>query len=780
MYLVELILPVPLFQTFSYLSEEPLLAGQRVVAPFRSSKLIGIVKSCKKVKDKEELPPFELKYVQDVLDKEPIVPENLMKFLEWVASYYLSPLGTVYKIALPPQSFVFPKRKVKLTKEGKEALDKGLLPEKLSFLKKGAYTIKHVVKKTGLSEKRLKELEKEGFIVFETEVPKVKVPTEKFIKIEEEAASLSSEEKEVVDFVKACGEVLESVLKKRFLPEVIKGLITKGILQVVELPRTRRLSFSVEVPEDYRLTPSQRGVWKRLEELLDKGGFCPVLLFGVTGSGKSFIYLEAIKKVLASGRKVLVLVPEIALTTYMESLLLHYFKENLALLHSGLSPRERFGQWWKILRGEASIIIGTRSAIFAPVKNLGLIVVDEEHDPSYKEEGLSCRYHARDLALKRAKDEGIPIILGSATPSVKSFYLAQKGKYHLLTLKERPFVSLPEVKIVEHKPFKLFSKKVKEEIEKVLKRGKSVFLYLNRRGYAPLVKCGECDYVWECPNCGIPLTYHKEDNALLCHYCGFEVKGFKVCPACKGTRIKLLRAGTQRIEEAVKEEFPGVEVFRLDRDAVSTEKKLLQILEKLYENKPKIIIGTQMGVHGHNFPEVHLVGILRAEEGMFLPYYKAGERTFQLLVQACGRAGRRGEKGKVILQTAFPDHYVIKYAVSQDYEGFFKKELELRRVHNFPPFSRLALIRVEGNKEERVKEFIKEVYGYIERMKAEEVEVLGPSPCPLKKLKGTYRWHLLLRSKSYPPLAGVLKKVISAFEKPPLKLIFNLDPEEIL
>jgi len=780
MYLVELVLPLPLFQTFSYLSEIPLLPGQRVIAPFKTTKLIGIVHSCKEIKDNKDLPPFECKYIEEPLDSEPIVPGNLMKFLEWVASYYLSPLGTVYKVALPPQTFLFPKRRVKLTAEGKKALEDSLLPEALSFLKKGSYTLKYVTKKTGFSEKKLKEFEKKGFLKFEVEVPEVKVPVERFIRIGKEADSLDSEEKEVVSFVKSCGEVLESVLKKRFSSKVIKKLQKKGILQVIELPKTRRLSFSAEVPQEYKLTSAQKKVWKELEGLLDKGGFCPILLFGVTGSGKSFIYLEAIKKVISSGKRVLVLVPEIALTTYMESLLLHYFKETLALLHSGLSPQERFGQWWRILRGEASIVVGTRSAIFAPVKDLGLIVVDEEHDPSYKEENLSCRYHARDLALQRAKMEDIPVILGSATPSIKSFYLAKKGKYRLLTLKERPFVSLPEVEVIDHKDFRLFSRKMERAMREVLNKGKSVFLYLNRRGYAPLVKCGECDYVWECPNCGIPLTYHKDEDVLLCHHCGFEVKGFVLCPSCKGTKIKLLRAGTQRIEEEVKKEFPEVEVFRLDRDAVSTEKKLFQTLEKLYENKPKIIVGTQMGVHGHNFPEVHLVGILRAEEGMFLPYYKAGERTFQLLVQACGRAGRHGEKGKVLLQTAFPDHYVIKYAVNQDYEGFFERELELRKAHNFPPFSRLALIRVEGNKEEKVKEFIKKVYSHIEEVRPEEVEVLGPSPCPLKKLKGTFRWQLLLRSKNYKALSKVVKQVLSAFEKPPLKFIINLDPEEIL
>jgi len=427
-----------------------------------------------------------------------------------------------------------------------------------------------------------------------------------------------------------------------------------------------------------------------------------------------------------------------------------------------------------------NIVIGTRSAIFAPIENLGLIIVDEEHDPSYKEEGLQCKYHARDLAIKRAKQENIPVILGSATPSIKTYYFAKTKKYYLFTLKERPFVCLPKIKIINHEGFKLFSTQIKHEIQKVLEKGNSVFLYLNRRGYAPIVKCNECGYIWMCPNCGISLTYHKDENVLLCHHCNFKIYSFRVCPDCEGTSIKLLRAGTQRIEEEVKREFPDVEVFRFDRDVINTKKKLMEILEKLYKDTPKIIIGTQMGIHGHNFPNVELVAVLRAEEGLFLPDYKAGERVFQLLIQACGRAGREGEQGKVILQTFLSEHYVLNYVISQDYEGFFEKELELRKIYGFPPFNRLARIKVEGLKEEEVKDLILKIYSFIMQKKPEELDVLGPSPCPFKKLKNRYRWHIILRSKRYTIFARLIKEIIARFQKPGLKVIWDIDPEDML
>jgi len=564
----------------------------------------------------------------------------------------------------------------------------------------------------------------------------------------------------------------------------VNTLIKKGILERVEYPKMRKVSIFMSVPEVYRLTPLQRSVFLKIKERIDTGGFRPILLFGVTGSGKSLIYLETIKEVLAKGKRVLVLVPEIVLTTYMEMLLLKHFTTDIAVLHSGLSNGERFKEWQRIVKGEVKIVVGARSAIFAPIEGLGLIVVDEEHDHSYKEENLTCKYNARDLALIRGQMENIPVILGSATPSVKSFYWALEGKYDLLVLKDRPYTQLPKIKLIKNPGFKLVTATLKQAIEEELARGKSVFLYLNRRGYAPLVRCEDCFHLWQCPNCGIPLTYHKEEESLLCHYCGFEITKTLVCPNCKGTNLKFYRAGTERVEEELKKFFPEVEVVRLDRDSINTEKKFLKVMEKIYQPIPKIIVGTQMGVHGHNFPEVSLVGVLRAEEGLFIPSYRSNERTFQLLTQAAGRAGRKAERGKVFFQTTLEEHYVINYALTQNYEGFYHQEIELRRAFGFPPFVRMAVIKIEGIKEELVKlggikakEILEAI---VEEEGLEGIKIIGPSPCPLRKLKGFYRWHLILKAESYKKINQLLKVFLVRFGLKGIKLTYDIDPEDLL
>jgi len=785
MYLVDVVLPLPLYQSFFYLSKNLLIPGIRVLAPFRNYVLIGIVKNCFKVTKEALSSEIEYKWIEEILDTSPLIPPNLFDFLDWVSQYYLTPIGLVYKIALPPGVFSLPKRRIYLTEKGKKAIKEGYLPESFSFIKKRGYSLKYFLKKFGVSLKEINRFKEEGFLTIKAEFPQTKIPTEVFIRLKD-LSKIEDPllEEEIIRYLKEKTEVPEKILKKRFSPKEIKRLLEMGILEKVEYPKIRKIMLSLEIPKEYKLTPQQKDVFEGIRALVIQGGFKPIFLYGVTGSGKSFIYIEIIKEILKSGKKVLVLVPEIALTTYMEMLLLNYFRDKIGLLHSGLSPSERLNEWMRILREEVHIVIGTRSAIFAPIQNLGLIIVDEEHDPSYKEENLACKYHARDLALIRGKIENIPVILGSATPSIKSFYFAKKGKYYLFTLKERPFASLPEITFVENKPPKLISEELKKEIEKTLKKGKSVFLYLNRRGYAPLVECMECNYIWSCPNCGIPLTYHKEEKVLLCHYCNFEISSLTVCPRCGGFKMKFRKAGTERVEEEIKKIFPEVEVIRLDRDAVNTERKLAQTLEKLYRAEPKIIVGTQMGVHGHNFPEVDLVSILRAEEGLFLPHYKSGERTFQLLIQAEGRAGRKQEKGKVILQSSIKDHYAIKYALEQNYEGFFEEEIKLRKRFLFPPFVRLVLIRIEGIKEEKVKEKCVEAKKYLEdlflKMDIKDVEILGPAPCPFRKLKGFYRWHIILKTKNYKLLNKALFEFLTKFKVVGLKLSVDIDPEDLL
>jgi len=781
MYIIEVVLPLPLFQTFTYLSREYISPGKRVLVPFKNEILVGIVKNCIPKETLNTEQNIKLKSVKEVIDETPFYPPQLFSFLEWVADYYLSSLGTVFKIALPAGTFSPPSKRIFLTEEGRYMLERGFMPQEFSKIKNRGYDLKNFLKKTGFTLKLLKEYQSRRWIEIKSTLPEVKPPVEKFVKIKD----IENCPKEVLNLFENQKEIPEKIFKKHVSSYKFKKLIKNGILEIIEYPKLRKVVISSGEEEAYKLTPSQKKVFEDIRIFVEKGNFEVILLYGVTGSGKSLIYLELIKEVLKTGKKVLVLVPEIALTTSMELLLLKTFKGEIAILHSGLSQKERLGEWQRILRDGAKIVLGTRSAIFAPVNDLGLIIVDEEHDPSYKEEFLPCKYHARDLAIIRGKLQNVPVLLGSATPSVKSFYFASTGKYKLFILKERPFADLPEVKSVKHTGFRVFSIKLIKEIKNALLRKKSVFLYLNRRGYAPIVECRECHYIWTCPNCGIPLTYHKEDKLLLCHYCNFKISSFSVCPKCKGTKFKFLRAGTEKVEELVKKLFPDVNVIRIDRDAINTEKKLLKVLEKIYEKGSKIIIGTQMGAHGHNFPEVELVGILRAEEGLFLPFYKAGERTFQLLVQACGRAGRKKEKGKVILQSLIPEHYVIRYAIKQDYISFFKEEIKRRQDFGFPPFSRLVVVRLEGINEEKVKEKIFDALKLLEKIRGEErgagkMEILGPAPCPMRKLRSFYRWHILIKSFSSKSLHNLLKPFIITFKPAGLKLTIDIDPEEIL
>lgn len=780
MFLIEVSLPLPLFKSFHYLSDIFIPPGVRVVVPFGKQTLVGIVWNAIETTPDKLDPTIEYKEIIDVLDPLPLYPPKFFPFLEWISKYYHTPLGLVLKMALPSGVFKMPERRIYLTEEGEKALKKGTLPQVFTQCLKGGANLKTFLKKNKLKLKDIKNWERLGLLLVKSEIPRVKLATEVFYRLVKRPKGELGE-----SLAQLFGENLELpayVLREKIASKELKRLLREGYLERLEFPKMRRITLPTEPLRDYVLTPTQRGILQQLEKGLYEGKGQIFLLHGVTGSGKSLIYLELIKRVLAQGKRVLFLLPEIALTHYIERLLFDHFKGEIAVLHSALTSNQRFSEWMKVLEGRAKIVLGTRSAIFAPVEGLGLIIVDEEHDPSYKEENLPCKYQARDLAILRGKREGAMVLLGSATPSIKSYFYARRGVYNLLTLKERPFVKMPEVKLVKLKPKEWVSKEVLYEIEKTLAKGKSLFVYLNRRGYAPLVRCEECGYVWACPNCGIPLTYHKSEERLLCHYCAFEIGSKILCPNCSSPKQRYFRLGTERVEEEFQRLFPGVEILRFDRDTVTSEKKLNEILNKLYDPRPKIIVGTQMGVHGHNFPQVNLVIVLRAEEGLFLPHYKAEERTFQLLLQAEGRAGRKDERGKVIIQTAMPEHYVINLALKQDYETFFQEELLKRKKYGFPPFKRLALFKMEAASEERLIEKATKLKMEMETFKEQKnlsLEILGPSPAPLRKLRGKYRWFLLLKSDSHRDL-HILLDAFKDVRIAGINIELDVDPEDLL
>lgn len=516
---------------------------------------------------------------------------------------------------------------------------------------------------------------------------------------------------------------------------------------------------------------------KALTEILnslEKKDFRVFLLHGITGSGKTEVYLQAIKKLREKGRSSIVLVPEIALTPQTAERFKARFGEDVFVFHSRMLDSQRFQLWHKIRSKEKAIVVGARSAVFSPVKNLGLIVIDEEHENTYKQEDVP-RYNTRDVATHRAGLEGACVILGSATPSIESFYLAQKKEFELLTLPERIEKKvLPRVNVIDmrqqkrrKRTLRVFSVILEEEIRSALERKEQVILFLNRRGYSTFVHCPKCGYAVSCRKCSVTLTFHKQSGQLHCHYCNYKVSPPSVCPKCKSSYIEYFGIGTQRIENEAARLFPGARIARMDTDATSKRGSHKQILNSFKKGEIDILIGTQMIAKGLDFPNVTLVGVISADVSLNLPDFRSSERTFGLLTQVAGRAGRGKAKGKVIIQTYSPEHYAIESASKHDYERFYKTEIENRKSACFPPFVNLVSITLRGKKQEKVRDAIVELKNLISSKKENGVvEILGPAPCVVEKMRGQYRWNMVLRSKKVDDSIKILKKGLANFKKP--------------
>ena len=768
--IVEVAVGLPVSKTFHYRIPEKmrdsLKIGMRVLVPFKGRKVTGFAI------DFHDFPPKgieeKLREIENILDEAPLIDLQMLRFYRWIADYYIYPLGEVIKTGLPPGLHLKSELILSLTQNGKEYLTRGSLdPIQVKVFKEiercGKVSLKKILKifPGEISKSQLSSWKRKGLLNIDAGIgdKEVKPKFERVIIYQEGEPTqpISRKQSEILKWVKERGEVSISEINKRFKSpsKAIQSLQAKGLISIFNREVCRDFSVQSELkpypkPE---LTSDQGTALTEVSKGIHSKRFSPFLIYGVTGSGKTEIYLRAIEEVLNQGKEAIVLVPEISLTPQLLSRFKDRFGENLSLLHSGLGKGERYDQWRKIWKGEVKIAVGARSAIFAPFKNVGIIVVDEEHDPSYKQEE-KLRYHARDLAVVRAKQDEATLLLGSATPSLESFHNAEEGKFRLLKLPERvERKPLPLVEIVDMRNEEgLLSEKVRAGLQKNIEAKKQSLLFLNRRGFAHFILCPDCGFTFKCPNCTVTLTYHLRDRSLQCHYCDYRIRAPGDCPQCEGHRLQGMGIGTERLEEEIRFLFPETQVSRMDRDTTSRKHSHQQILKGLESGKIDILVGTQMIVKGHDFPNVTFVGVISADTSLHFPDFRSSERTFQLLTQVAGRAGRGEVFGEVVIQTFNPDHYSILKAKDHDFIGFYQEESQFRRALDYPPFFRLINFRLVGNSEKKTKAVSEEMgrigRDLLKRGYGKGIEILGPSAAPFAKMRGKFRWQMLAKGKS--------------------------------
>ena len=709
-------LPVPLDQAFTYslplTLQHRVKPGARVVVPFGTRKLTGVALSVH-----DDPPNAVAKDVYRLIDNEPVLSDELISLGRWISGYYCSHLGEVLRSMLPLAAEIRSGKIYSLTDAGRDASkqlsidvsNEDTLNQVMQMLAARSLSAAHLKRKVPLADKVLKSLERKGWIAVEQvqqERDPLRAPSAK-LRIEltgaEPEGKLPKAERELLAYLSLhpgthnLGE-LEDIVKNS--SAAARSLARRKLIALTPEPMAIR-SAPIRAPHD--LNQAQRGAFELISAGIESRKFCTFLLHGITGSGKTEVYLNAIDTAIACGRSAMLLVPEIALTPAMAGQFYSRFGDRVAILHSAFSDSERADQWRRIRAGGASVVVGTRSGVFAPVRNLGLIVVDEEHDGSYKQEE-SPRYNGRDVAVVRAQAANACVVLGSATPSMESRFNASSGKYTMLELPgriaERP---LPKVNIIdmrqeflETRKHATFSRALIEAIRERLSNNEQAMVLLNRRGFSSFVACRACGARVECINCALTLTWHRRDRRLLCHCCGYAEKVPTLCPKCQSEHIHFMGIGSERVEDELHGEFPEARIARLDRDTVTGKRQFEDILNNFRERNFDILVGTQMIAKGHDIPNVTLVGVVSADVGLGMPDFRAAERTFQLLTQVAGRAGRGHLPGVVYMQTINPDHYAIRLAADQDYNTFFEKELQFRRFMKYPPFSAMANILVRA------------------------------------------------------------------------------------
>ena len=760
--------------------------GGRVLVPFRAERLSGVVTA---LHDRQ--PSMQAKNILQVLDSEPVLDAMLMQLGQWISQYYLAPIGEVFRTMLPLAAEIKRAKLYRITDTGHEALHASATAgsSRRSHLDAGAQMLEYAVldylamsdavlegtlrSATGANRKVLDNLARKKWIARE-DVSSARDArrTIDIAVVKDVTGKLNRNQEQIIALLRESGgrAPVEQIRELPVPRTTLQTLVRRGVVEIVEEPADFNVSgLKKRGPShlDFIFNPQQMAALQSIEQAVEAQSFSVSLLHGVTGSGKTAVYLAAMQAVLESGRSAILLVPEIGLTPAAAANLYQVFGDQVAILHSALSADERAEQWHRIRRGDARIVVGTRSAVFAPVSNLALIVVDEEHDASYKQEETP-RYHGRDVAVMRGKLCDAAVVLASATPSIESYHNAETKKYRLIELSERVEKRpLPEVEIVDMKfdfqqsgEDRLFSRQLVEEVTERLARGEQAMILLNRRGYSSVVLCRSCGETLQCKNCTIALTFHKSGYRMECHYCGYREPVPKVCPGCGSEYIYFLGAGSEKVEERLHGAFPQARIGRLDRDTVRTRHDFERVLNQFHAGEINLLVGTQMIAKGHDVHGVTLVGVVGADFALGFPDFRAAERTFQLLTQVAGRAGRGQTPGKVVLQTFHPDHYAILFAQQHDYAGFYEKEVRYRKWMHYPPFSALANILVRSDKLDHALKWTGQIGHWFSNTRNEGIRVLGPSVAPIMRLKRDYRYHFILKADSREKLNATLRRML--------------------
>jgi primosomal protein N' (replication factor Y) len=796
--------PVHLRKLFTYRlppsMQRSAQVGSRVMVQLGKKLLAGyIVALMPSLRSGTSLVESELKEVQELLDADPPLTPEVLEISRWVADYYAAPWGEVIRAALPAGINATVEQTVSITDKGRDELQSEppsvaggppSSPVKMRALAllatEGEFEINAFALRMGSARipRWLRELEDEGLISRSYRTRKTPTQAKKrrsvrLIQPSNKAVSArtTDAQERTLDALRKNGNamsVAELVKRAAISESVIRTLVKHGAIEEFAAEIRRDPLARAEFPEnqDFSLTPAQTDALRSIEEPLRAREFAPILLHGVTGSGKTEVYIRTMQTALASNRGAMMLVPEIALTPILARRLRAHFGEQIAIFHSSLSRGERFDEWSRLRSGDARLVLGTRSAVFAPVRDLGAIIIDEEQDSSYRQEE-SPFYHARDTAIVRAQKESAVVVLGSATPSLESFHNAQNGKYRYLQLPERianrplaraEIIDMREVFARRKKPV-VFADELLQAIEQAHRQREQTIILLNRRGYSSFILCRSCGESIECPNCDVTLTYHRSDGTLVCHYCNHRQRSPSQCPACASKHIYYVGEGTEQVEELLRKRFPGLRMGRIDRDTKARRHEFERTLLDFSKGDIDLLVGTQMLAKGHDFPNVTLVGVISVDAGLALPDFRAAERTFQLITQVAGRAGRGNLPGRVLIQTYHPHHYALRHAMAQDFRGFYEEEIRHRRNHGYPPFVALALLLVRHKDPARALNIAQQLRNVLNEANREHsARILGPAPAPFARLRGEHRIQILMKSRSRKQMRAVIDQALKNFE----------------